>query len=60
MNISFTDFDVILYWTLISACIFDVKTDFYDVTYIIRWYHFNENAVTFYIWAYRNEAPRTA
>lgn len=47
MNISFPDFDVILYWILISACIFDVKTDFYDVTYINGWCHFNKNAVTF-------------
>jgi len=38
-------------WSVISACIYDVKTGFYDVTYINGWCHFNENDVTFYIWS---------
>ena len=43
----FSDFYVILRWSVISACIYDVKTGFYDAIYFIGWCHFNKNAVTF-------------
>lgn len=44
--------------SLISAYIYDVKTGFYDVTYINKWCHYNENAVTLIYMGIKNKAPR--